>query len=271
MAWVSPSSRSEDRREIAEKGKEPHMTTQNVLALVLGGGRGPRVGAAQKPPGETRGAPRVRKQLFEIQVTGATEVLILAGDHLYRMDYDEMVRNHRDVGADVTVGVRPVRRQDASRFGILRQEGENRITEFVEKPKTEEALKGFALEGEEELYPGSMGIYLFRTEALIDLLNSALDDSGRDVIPAAIQSHKVYACSFGGYWADIGTMRAFYEANLLLTQPDSPFRFHDPVRPIYTHPRFLPGSRIYDVRLDRVVFADGGVVEGGALQHAALG
>ncbi|OGO70185.1 MAG: glucose-1-phosphate adenylyltransferase [Chloroflexi bacterium RBG_19FT_COMBO_62_14] len=216
-------------------------------------------------------ADAVRKQLFEIQVTGATEVLILAGDHLYRMDYDEMVRNHRDVGADVTVGVRPVRRQDASRFGILRQDAENRITAFVEKPKTDEALKGFALEGEEELYPGSMGIYLFRTEVLIDLLNSDLDDFGSDVIPAAIQSHKVYACSFGGYWADIGTMRAFYEANLLLTQPDSPFRFHDPVRPIYTHPRFLPGSRIYDVRLDRVLLADGCVVEGADLQHSVIG
>jgi glucose-1-phosphate adenylyltransferase len=168
-------------------------------------------------------ADAVRKQLFEIQVTGASEVLILAGDHLYRMDYSEMVRRHRELEADVTVGVLPVSREDASRFGILKQDRAGKITAFVEKPQTGEALKGFALETEGEKYPGSMGIYLFRTEVLIELLASPHDDFGGDVIPAAIESHKVYACSFDGYWEDIGTMRAFYEANLLLTQPDAPF------------------------------------------------
>ncbi len=217
-------------------------------------------------------ADAVRKQLFEIQVTGASEVLVLAGDHLYRMDYTEMIQRHRELGADVTVGVLPVSREDASRFGILKQDRKGRITAFVEKPQTSEELEGFALEAEgDERYPGSMGIYLFRTQVLIELLASAHDDFGGDVIPAAIRSHKVYACSFDGYWEDIGTMRAFYEANLLLTLPDAPFRFHDPDRPIYTHPRFLPGSRIYDVRLDRVLLADGCIVEGADLSHSVIG
>lgn len=217
-------------------------------------------------------ADAVRKQLFEIQVTGASEVLVLAGDHLYRMDYTEMIRRHREVEADVTVGVLPVRRKDTHRFGILKQDRKGQITAFVEKPQTDRALEGYSLEtGGEELYSGSMGIYLFRTEVLIDLLSSPLDDFGGDVIPAAIDSHKVIASSFDGYWEDIGTMRAFYEANLLLTQPNAPFRFHDPVSPIYTHPRFLPGSRIYDVRLDRVLLSDGCIVEGADLRHAVIG
>lgn len=217
-------------------------------------------------------ADAVRKQLFEIGVTGASEVLVLAGDHLYRMDYTEMIQRHREVGADVTVGVLPVRREDTSRFGILKQDREGRITAFVEKPQTDKDLEGYALEaGAEERYPGSMGIYLFRTQVLIELLSSPHDDFGGDVIPAAIDSHKVYACSYDGYWQDIGTMRAFYEANLLLTQPDAPFRFHDPDRPIYTHPRFLPGSRIYDVRLDRVLLADGCIVEGADLSRCVIG
>lgn len=217
-------------------------------------------------------ADAVRKQLFEIGVTGASEVLVLAGDHLYRMDYTEMIQRHREVGADVTVGVLPVRREDTSRFGILKQDRAGRITAFVEKPQTDKDLEGYALEAEvEERYPGSMGIYLFRTQVLIELLSSPHDDFGGDVIPAAIDSHKVYACSYDGYWQDIGTMRAFYEANLLLTQPDAPFRFHDPDRPIYTHPRFLPGSRIYDVRLDRVLLADGCIVEGADLSRCVIG
>ena len=217
-------------------------------------------------------ADAVRKQLFEIGVTGASEVLVLAGDHLYRMDYTEMIQRHREVGADVTVGVLPVRREDTSRFGILKQDRAGRITAFVEKPQTDKDLEGYALEaGAEERYPGSMGIYLFRTQVLIELLSSPHDDFGGDVIPAAIDSHKVYACSYDGYWQDIGTMRAFYEANLLLTQPDAPFRFHDPDRPIYTHPRFLPGSRIYDVRLDRVLLADGCIVEGADLSRCVIG
>jgi glucose-1-phosphate adenylyltransferase len=116
-----------------------------------------------------------------------------------------------------------------------------------------------------------MGIYLFKTKVLVDLLKADLDDFGSDVIPSAIQSHHVYGYQFDGYWEDIGTMRSFYEANLALAQPSPSFSFHDPIRPIYTHMRFLPGSRIYDVRLDRVLLADGCIVEGAEIRSSIIG
>jgi glucose-1-phosphate adenylyltransferase len=217
-------------------------------------------------------ADAVRKQLFEIEVTGATDVLILAGDHLYRMDYAELVQAHRANEADVTVAVKPIAGRDAGRFGILKMAPDNRITAFVEKPQTPAALNGFASSPDPALpYLGSMGIYLFRTEVLLNLLTAPHDDFGSDVLPAAIHSHRVFGFPFGGYWEDIGTIRSFYEANLALTEPSPPFSFDDPVRPIYTRPRFLPGSRIYDVRLDRVLLADGCIIEGAEIRRSVVG
>jgi glucose-1-phosphate adenylyltransferase len=218
-------------------------------------------------------ADAVRKQLFEIGVTGAENVLILAGDHLYRMDYSEMVEYHRSNQADITVAVKPVSREDASRFGILKQSPDGRITDFIEKPQTDEELKGFVNQGDPD-YPlvGSMGIYLFKADALVDVLvNSTYDDFGTDLLPQTIGSHKVFGCTFHGYWEDIGTMRSFYHANLALAQQKPPFNFHDLVNPIYTHPRFLPGSRIFDVTLDRVLLSDGCIVEGAVIRNAVIG
>jgi glucose-1-phosphate adenylyltransferase len=116
-----------------------------------------------------------------------------------------------------------------------------------------------------------MGIYAFKLPVLIELLNATLDDFGSDVIPAAIESHRVYGYTFEGYWQDIGTIQAFYEANLALTQAEPPFHFHDPVAPIFTRPRFLPASRIYDVSLDQVTLADGCIVEGAEIQRSVVG
>jgi len=217
-------------------------------------------------------ADAVRKQLFEIESTGAELVLILAGDHLYRMDFAKLLEFHRDTKADVTVAVKPVSGEDAWRFGLLKQAADGRITDFVEKPQRAEERAGFEGGQDPRLpYLGSMGIYIFRVPVLLDLLDSDHDDFGSDVIPAAIHSQRVYGYRFQGYWEDIGTIRAFYEANLALTQPQPPFEFHDPERPIYTHPRFLPGSRVYDVRLDRVLLAEGCVVEGAEIHHAIIG
>jgi len=217
-------------------------------------------------------ADAVRKQLFEIQVTGAGDVLILAGDHLYRMDYAEMARFHWERGADVTVAVKPVSAHDAPRFGILKQEADGRIADFVEKPRSREALTAFASRDDPDLpYVGSMGIYLFRTQVLADLLALDHDDFGSDVIPAAIRSHRVYGYSFGGYWEDIGTIPTFFEANLALTRPDAPFSFHDPERPIYTHPRYLPGSRIFGSRQDQVLMADGCLVRDAEIRRSVIG
>jgi glucose-1-phosphate adenylyltransferase len=218
-------------------------------------------------------ADAVRKQLFEIQVTGASDVLILAGDHLYRMDYSELAQYHWQKGADITIAVKPVSALDAPRFGILKRMPEGQIIDFVEKPQDQETLKTFvSRENPRFPYLGSMGIYLFRMEVLEDILVQSIhDDFGSDVLPSAIQSHKVYGYPFDGYWEDIGTIRAFYEANLALTEEDPPFNFHDLVRPIYTHPRFLPGSRIYDVELDRVLLSDGCIVQGAEIRNAVIG
>jgi glucose-1-phosphate adenylyltransferase len=218
-------------------------------------------------------ADAVRKQLFEIRVTGASDVLILAGDHLYRMDFAEMVEFHRQSNADITVAVNPIPLHEACRFGILKQRSDGRITDFIEKPEGREILKNFVSRDDPETpLVGSMGIYLFKMDILVDILvNSNYDDFGGDVVPAAIKSHKVFGYAFDGYWEDIGTMHSFYEANLALTEPDPPFNFHDLVRPIYTHPRFLPGSRIYNVNLDRVLLSDGCIVEGAEIHSAVIG
>ncbi len=218
-------------------------------------------------------ADAVRKQLFEIGVTGARDVLILAGDHLYRMDFSKLVEFHRENEADITVAVIPVSKSDAARFGILKQSKNGRITDFIEKPKGEKNLEEFVSRDDHELpFVGSMGIYIFRTNMLTDfLVDSSHDDFGRDVIPDAIKSHKVYGYAFDGYWEDIGTMRSFYEANLALAQKDPLFNFYDLVQPIYTHPRFLPGSRIFDVTLDRVLLSEGCIVEGAVLRNSVIG
>jgi glucose-1-phosphate adenylyltransferase len=218
-------------------------------------------------------ADAVRKQLFEIRVTGAEDVIILAGDHLYRMDYAEMADFHWQTNADITVAVIPVLYQEAGRFGILKQQSDGRITDFVEKPEDEQVLKTFVSRDDpDKPFVGSMGIYIFKMDVLIDVLvNSNHDDFGRDVLPASIKSHKVFGFCFDGYWEDIGTIRSFYKANLALAEPDPAFNFHDLVRPIYTHPRFLPGSRIYNVNLDHVLLSDGCIVEGAEIHNAVIG
>jgi len=217
-------------------------------------------------------ADAVRKQLLEIEVTGAEDLLILAGDHLYRMDYGGLLEFHRAAQADVTVAVRPVSAQDAARFGILRMGDDGRITAFAEKSQDEAELSGLVSREDPRLpYVGSMGIYVFRKQALMELLQAPHDDFGRDVLPAAIHSHRVFGSVFTDYWEDIGDIRSFYEANLALVRPDPLFSFHDPERPIYTRPRLLAASRIYDVRLDRVLLADGCIVQGADITNTVVG
>ncbi|HSB88430.1 MAG TPA: sugar phosphate nucleotidyltransferase [Anaerolineales bacterium] len=217
-------------------------------------------------------ADAVRKQLFEIEATHAQDVLILAGDHLYRMDYGGLIEFHRQVEADVTVAVRPIRGEDAARYGVLRLAGDGRITAFAEKPRDPSVLESLVSRPDPSFpFVGSMGIYIFRRPALTEMLAGPHDDFGGGVLPAAIASHRVFGYVFDGYWEDIGSIRAFYEANLALVGPNPLFSFHDPVAPIYTRPRLLPGSRIYDVRLDRVLLADGCLVEGAEIVHTVVG
>lgn len=217
-------------------------------------------------------ADAVRKQLFEIKATGTEHVLILAGDHLYRMNYAHLLDFHYTTDADLTVAVKPVSEGDAPRFGILKMDINGRISDFIEKPKDHEERQAYkSRDDAEQPYLGSMGIYAFKLSVLIDLLDSAHDDFGSDVIPAAIQAQHVFGYTFEGYWEDIGTIKAFYQANKALTQANPPFHFHDPDAPVYTRPRFLPGSRIYDVSLDQVTLADGCIIEGAEIQRSVIG
>lgn len=237
-----------------------------------------QIWAAEQTPASTdwyQGtADAVRKQLFEIGAAGTDYTLILAGDHLYRMDYDAMAEYHWASGADVTVAVQPVPVEDTSRLGILKCDADGRITDFVEKPKDPQTLAGFvSLDDSEKPYLASMGIYLFNTKVLFDLLQQYTfhTDFGADVIPKAIESHRVFGFEFDGYWADIGTIRSFYETNLSLASPNSPFDMYDPERPIYTRPRFLPGAVLDGSTLDNVLLADGCRISHAQIDHAIIG
>jgi len=219
-------------------------------------------------------ADAVRKQLFEIQSTRAEYVLILAGDHLYRMDYSKMAEYHWEKNADITVAVQPVAKGDASRFGLLKREEDGHISSFAEKPKKPEVQEKFiSRDDPERPFLGSMGIYLFNTQVLVDLLkyHPAHDDFGGEIIPEAIRSHEVYGFDFDGYWEDIGTIRSFYETNLELTSSSPPFNFYDPGAPIYTHARFLPGSVIEDSELEDVLVAEGCRIRKAEIEHSILG
>jgi glucose-1-phosphate adenylyltransferase len=219
-------------------------------------------------------ADAVRKQIREIIASDASYVLILAGDHLYRMDYAAMARYHWEKNADITVAVQPVSRQEASRFGILKRGDEERITAFVEKPKDPHVQAQFiSREDAERPFLGSMGIYMFKTEVLIELLRNFPDhdDFGSDVIPNSIRTHAVYGYDFDGYWRDIGTIRSFYETNLELARPDAAFNFFDVERPIYTNPRILAGSFVHDSTLKDVQLSEGCRIEKAKITNSIIG
>ena len=218
-------------------------------------------------------ADAVRKQLFEIKSTRADFVIILAGDHLYRMDYEEMARFHWEHRAGITVAVQPVAARDASRFGLLKRDADLRISAFVEKSCDPDVLKQFvSREDPERPYLGSMGIYMFDTNVLVDLLESSThEDFGGQIIPNAIHTHQVYGYDFDDYWEDIGTIRSFYETNLSLTHPEPPFNFQDPQHPIYTRPRYLPGSVIAGASLHNVLLTDGSIIHEAEISNSIVG
>jgi glucose-1-phosphate adenylyltransferase len=219
-------------------------------------------------------ADAVRKQLFELKSAGAEEVLILAGDHLYRMDYAAMLDYHWQKGADITVAVQPVGKSEASRLGILKRGEDGRIVAFVEKPKNPRVQSKFVSRDDPDRpFLCSMGIYVFKTQVLIDMLTEHpdFDDFGGDVIPQAISTRPVYGFDFDDYWRDVGTIRSYYETNLELTRPDAPFNFYDARRPIYTHSRFLPGSIVEDSKLKDVLLTEGCVIRKADITHSVIG
>ncbi len=218
-------------------------------------------------------ADAVRQQLFEIHSTGAEYTLILAGDHLYRMDYELMAHHLWENGGDISIALQPVSLESAPRLGILKRGKGQQITDFVEKPKDPDLLRSFISRDDSGLpLLGSMGIYLFKTSVLTELLKELnVDDFGREIIPHAIHTHKVVGYDFEGYWEDIGTIRSFYHANLALTQPSPPFNFYDVDQPIYTHARFLPGSIIAGAKLKDVSLADGCYIGEAEIECSVIG
>ena len=218
-------------------------------------------------------ADALRKQYVEILEASSDHTLILAGDHLYRMDYREFLEFHEQKGADVTIAVQPVSLEAASALGILKLDEDGQITDFTEKPQTDEDLLGFE-SGDDPAEPfmASMGIYVFKTELLFEMLDSDPGtDFGRHIIPAAIERKRVMGYVFDGYWEDIGTIQRFYEVNLNMSSPLPKFNLYDPKRPIYTRPRFLPGSKVEGGSLHNVLLSDGGRIQEATIRNSVIG
>ena len=218
-------------------------------------------------------ADAVRKQLSQIVSANCKYVLILAGDHLYRCDYAEMLDYHIKHNAAVTVAVQPVRKEEASRFGLLKTNQEGRIIDFKEKPKDPVILESMkSSDDPERPFLGSMGIYIFNTDLLVDILSTKdYSDFGNNVIPYAIDHSDVFGWSFDDYWEDIGTIRSFYETNLALTNDKSPFNFYDPKHPIYTIATTMPSAKVFNTRLDHVLLARGARVKAESIERSIVG
>ena len=207
--------------------------------------------------------------------------LILSGDQLYRMDFRALLHQHIRSGADITLATKPVERGQVSEFGIMQSDPHRRVTKFVEKPKDEAVLSEFKMGPEllasinaaadEELYQASMGIYVFNRDVLVECLNNNLADFGKHVIPASIEHRQVSGYIFNGYWEDIGTIRAFYEANLDLTDLLPQYSFFEASAPIYTHPRFLPGSKMNGATLRQAIIADGCIISDAHIERSVIG
>lgn len=227
-------------------------------------------------------ADAVRQILPHLQDWRVKTLLILAGDHLYRMDYRAFLARHYETGADVTISVIPAKPADAEGFGLLKTNEEGRIVEFKEKPKGAELesmrvdTTNFGLSVEESQrrpYLASMGIYVFDYEKLIELLNNDVSavDFGGQVIPSAIQRYNVQAHVFNDYWEDIGTIRAFYDANLDLASPLPKFNFFDTVAPIYTRTRHLPPSKLHDCDIADSMISEGCIMNGVFARRSIIG
>lgn len=225
-------------------------------------------------------ADAVRRNLVHFHRHGHDFVLILSGDQLYRMDFSKIVDQHIATGADVTIAAIPFPLSKVEGLGLMRVADDLTISEFVEKPKDPAVINGLTISAalEAKLAPAaekrclaSMGIYVFSREALRRGLDNNMKDFGKEVIPGLLGKAKLCSYIFEGYWEDIGTVRAFFDANLALAQPLPPFNFFDRSAPIYTHPRYLPASKINRCNIDHVVIGDGCIVTDSTLKHCVIG
>jgi glucose-1-phosphate adenylyltransferase len=226
-------------------------------------------------------ADAVRQAARHFTRFDADYYLILAGDHLYRMDYNDLVDAHVDRKADITIAAQPVPIEEGPAMGIFRFDRSGRIVAFEEKPKTDRLREigqsiplgsTFAGHTAEKPFIASMGVYVFSRDVLLEMLAAdGARDFGREVIPSALDRYRVSAYLFRGFWADVGTVASFYDANIMLTRSGAPFKFYDANRPIYTHPRFLPGSRLSDCTVREAIIAEGCFVERSSIDQSIVG
>ena len=227
-------------------------------------------------------ADAVRQNLSMLMETPCDHVLILAGDHLYRMDYRKMVQEHVENGADITVAAIPVRRDQVSELGILKTDSNGRIENFVEKPQENDEIQMLSLRDEffdergirpqGRSHLASMGIYVFSKEALRYCLeHQEAVDFGKDIIPESIKEKKVHTHLFDAYWRDVGTIRSFYEANMELVQMVPRFDFYNESNQIYTHPRFLPGSKIDSCFVQSSILCEGSILTDCEIRNSVVG
>jgi glucose-1-phosphate adenylyltransferase len=227
-------------------------------------------------------ADAVRQMIPHIRDWRVNTVLILSGDHLYRMDYRKFLARHFETNADITVSVIPCRPDEAEGFGLLKTDNSGRIIEFKEEPKGD-ALESMRVdttqfglseeEGQKRPFLASMGIYIFNYERLIEFLkeDEARVDFGKEIIPSAIEKYNVQAHFFENYWEDIGTIRAFYEANLDLAAPLPKFNFFNTDAPIYTRSRYLPPSKVHNCDIDNSMISEGCILNGVHARNSIIG
>jgi len=226
-------------------------------------------------------ADAVRRNLVHFRAFPHDLVLILSGDQLYRMDFREILEQHVRTGADVTLAAVPFPVSKVEGLGLMGVHDDLSIARFVEKPKDPEVINGLALSpaleatlktpSDEKRCLASMGIYVFNRSVLAEALENTQADFGKEIIPGLLGKKKLYSYIFEGYWEDIGTVHAFYAANLALAQPLPPFNFFEPTAPIYTQDRYLPASKLNRCDIDHVVIGDGAILTDSRLKHCVLG
>ncbi|TCI91705.1 glucose-1-phosphate adenylyltransferase [Tenacibaculum sp. M341] len=222
-------------------------------------------------------ADAVRQSMHHILNHEFDYVLILSGDQLYQMDFNDMIQQHIDKKAEISIATIPVASKEATQFGILKTDNDSYISSFVEKPSAEQ-LVGWESEVDDEMkkenrhYLASMGIYIFNRDLLVELMtDTATIDFGKEIIPQSIGKNTVLAYQYKGYWTDIGTIASFFEANVGLTEEVPKFDLFDTSKNVLTRPRILPPSKIYGTRLDKAMIADGCIINADTIENSVIG
>jgi glucose-1-phosphate adenylyltransferase len=226
-------------------------------------------------------ADAVRQNMIHFADHDHDLILILSGDQLYRMDFKKIIHQHVQTNSDVTIAALPIPSDQVEGLGLMRVRDDLSVEEFVEKPTDPAVIDSLKISdtlqasmnslGESKHCLASMGIYVFNRSALIESLDNGMTDFGKEVIPSLLGKKRLSGYIFEGYWEDIGTVRSFFEANLLLTDPLPPFNFFSPKHPVYTRPRYLPASKINKCEVDHAVIGDGCIITGAILKRCVIG